>query len=411
MVKAAIVQKWKFVSSKNRTFSKYIDYIDRDEATRTKEFKQYNLLSTDGYNHYMEDPEKSSGLFTSKKNQLTSEERRQVKKEFLKAQKNDSIMWQDVVSFDTNWLIEQELYNPEEKVLNEPKIMNAVRAAMKEQLNREGLANSAIWTAAIHYNELHHIHVHIAIVEPNPTREYKTFSNKDGSTYQARRGSRSKKSIDRFRSQVASQLLDRDEPLARISSLIRNGFGKQTGNFSRTPSEELQYLYGKIYHSLPPDTRTWKYNMNALQEVRPLINRFIDTYVQTYDEKPYKELQLLLKENARFYERVYGTGTKEADRANDFITNKNEELYAKLGNALLKEMREQYKLENQGKARQGQPNWQELIYQDKPTVKPIKADLGKIKKAFRKDFESMKNQQIYLKNLQRQQQEKQGPSR
>ncbi|HAP4515605.1 TPA: hypothetical protein IUW36_002931, partial [Enterococcus faecalis] len=254
MVKAAIVQKWKFVSSKNRTFSKYIDYIDRDEATRTKEFKQYNLLSTDGYNHYMEDPEKSSGLFTSKKNQLTSEERRQVKKEFLKAQKNDSIMWQDVVSFDTNWLIEQELYNPEEKVLNEPKIMNAVRAAMKEQLNREGLANSAIWTAAIHYNELHHIHVHIAIVEPNPTREYKTFSNKDGSTYQARRGSRSKKSIDRFRSQVASQLLDRDEPLARISSLIRNGFGKQTGNFSRTPSEELQYLYGKIYHSLPPDT-------------------------------------------------------------------------------------------------------------------------------------------------------------
>ena len=52
-------------------------------------------------------------------------------------------------------------------------------------------------------------------------------------------------------------------------------------------------------------------------------------------------------------------------------------------------MREQYKLENQGKARQGQPNWQELIYQDKPTVKPIKADLGKIK-SFRKDFESMK---------------------
>ena len=80
--KSSDCTKWKFVSSKNRTFSKYIDYIDRDEATRTKEFKQYNLLSTDGYNHYMEDPEKSSGLFTSKKNQLTSEERRQVKKNF-----------------------------------------------------------------------------------------------------------------------------------------------------------------------------------------------------------------------------------------------------------------------------------------------------------------------------------------
>ena len=36
-------------------------------------------------------------------------------KRISKGTKNDSIMWQDVVSFDTNWLIEQELYNPEEK--------------------------------------------------------------------------------------------------------------------------------------------------------------------------------------------------------------------------------------------------------------------------------------------------------
>ena len=56
--------------------------------------------------------------------------------------------------------------------------MNAVRAAMKEQLNREGLANSAIWTAAIHYNELHHIHVHIAIVEPNQLVSTKHFQTK-----------------------------------------------------------------------------------------------------------------------------------------------------------------------------------------------------------------------------------------
>ncbi len=34
--------------------------------------------------------------------------------------------------------------------------------------------------------------------------------------------------------------------------------------------------YNVIHKKLPPDTRTWKYNMNALQEVRPLINRFID---------------------------------------------------------------------------------------------------------------------------------------
>ena len=219
-------------------------------------------------------------------------------------------MWQDVVSFDTNWLIEQELYNPEEKVLNEPKIMNAVRTAMKEQLNREDLP-------IVPFGQRQFITMSYTIFTfiLRLLNQIQLVSTKHFQTKMAQPIKQDvavvQKSIDRFRSQVASQLLDRDEPLARISSLIRNGFGKQTGNFSRTPSEELQYLYGKIYHSLPPDTRTWKYNMNALQEVRPLINRFIDTYVQTYDEKPYKELQLLLKENARFYERVYGTGTKK----------------------------------------------------------------------------------------------------
>ncbi|EME3504198.1 hypothetical protein UL360_002630, partial [Enterococcus faecium] len=40
MVQAAIVTKWKFVMSNNKKFQKYINYIDRDEATRSKEFQQ-----------------------------------------------------------------------------------------------------------------------------------------------------------------------------------------------------------------------------------------------------------------------------------------------------------------------------------------------------------------------------------
>ncbi|EOS7974959.1 hypothetical protein DZ775_RS14705, partial [Enterococcus hirae] len=172
MVQAAIVTKWKFVMSNNKKFQKYINYIDRDEATRSKEFQQYNILESDGYNQYMENPEKSSGLFTANKNRLSKEERDTVKKLFRQAQKNDSLMWQDVVSFDTNWLVEVGLYDPKDKILNEEKIMNAIRVAMNEQLKAENLRNSAVWTAAIHYNEIHHIHVHIAIVEPEPTREY-----------------------------------------------------------------------------------------------------------------------------------------------------------------------------------------------------------------------------------------------
>lgn len=405
--------KWKFVMSNNQKFQKYIDYIDRDEATRTKEFHQYNILESDGYNHYMEDPEKSSGLFTANKDHLTKEERLTVKKLFQKAQSNDSLMWQDVFSFDTNWLTEVGLYDAKNDQLNEPKIMNAIRVAMNEQLNAEKLKNSAVWTAAIHYNELHHIHVHIAIVEPEPTREYGTFTKKDGTTYEARKGFRSKKNVDRFRSQVMSQLLDRDQPLAQISSMIRTQLGKHKGSMRQLPDSELTYLYDKIYQSLPPDHSKWKYNMNAMNGIRPDIDRFIRTYLNTYEKNEYHELQNLLDENSAFYMKLYGEGTKEYQRANDFKATKNAELYSLLGNSLLKEMSNQYKAEHEIPTKDGSVDWKQLMAKQSkngsgPSAKP---DLSKVKKALKKDFQSIKNQQVYLKNLRERDQQDQSLGR
>lgn len=414
MVQAAIVTKWKFVMSNNKKFQKYINYIDRDEATRSKEFQQYNILESDGYNQYMENPEKSSGLFTANKNRLSKKERDTVKKLFRQAQKNDSLMWQDVVSFDTNWLIDVGLYDPKAKRLNEEKIMNAIRVAMNEQLKAENLQNSAVWTAAIHYNEIHHIHVHIAIVEPEPTREYGTFTRKDGSTYEARKGYRSKKNVDRFRSQVMSQLLDRDQPLAKISSMIRTQLGNHKGNMRYLPDTELKYLYNKIYEALPPDRGKWKYNMNVLNDIRSIIDRFISTYLNTYEKEGYKELQNLLDENVAFYMNLYGEGTKEFQRAKDFKTNKNKELYARLGNALLKEMSEQNKKENEVPTKSTSVDWNKLMenqYQKRSSIHSKNIDLSKVKKALRKDFQSIKNQQIYLKNMREREQQDQGLSR
>ncbi|MBO0455793.1 hypothetical protein JZO77_03445 [Enterococcus hulanensis] len=398
MIKAAIFTKWKFVQSGAKQFQSYIDYIDREEAIRSGNFHKYNVLPTDGFNEYMENPEKSSGLFTQNKNQLTKDERKEVKRLFEKAQKNESIMWQDVVSFDTRWLIEQNFYDPKSEILNEAKIMNAIRSAMKEQLRLENLENSAVWTGAIHYNEKHHIHVHLAIVEPEPTRPYGTFTRRDGSTYEARKGFRSKKSVDRFKSQIMSQLLDRDQPLAQISSLVRNQIGRHKGQMRRLPDSQLQYLYSEIYSHLPSDMRLWKYNMNALDSVRPTIDRFSKTYIETYEQTNYQQLQSLLKENSQFYMNVYGEGTTEYQRANDFMTNKNQELFTLLGNSLLREMKEQKIQERQNHRMNVSTSNKELSTLPGSSIKGD-ADLNKIKKALKKDFQSMKNQQEYLKNM------------
>ena len=59
MSSPAIVFVSRFVSAKTKVFSAYIDYIDRDEATRAYKFDEFSL-----YNDYMGNPEKLGSLFT-----------------------------------------------------------------------------------------------------------------------------------------------------------------------------------------------------------------------------------------------------------------------------------------------------------------------------------------------------------
>ena len=63
-VSPGIVNVTDFVAAHAKKFGSYINYIDRDEAIRMDHFDQQNILSVDGYNHYMENPKKSSGIFT-----------------------------------------------------------------------------------------------------------------------------------------------------------------------------------------------------------------------------------------------------------------------------------------------------------------------------------------------------------
>ena len=106
-MKAGIVLVNKYCNINDRRFSGYINYIDRDEATRNDNMEKFNL-----YQDYMDNPEKSTGVFTEEKDFMSMSEKQQLKKVFQKAQENGSLMWQPVISFDNEWLEENGLYNP-----------------------------------------------------------------------------------------------------------------------------------------------------------------------------------------------------------------------------------------------------------------------------------------------------------
>ena len=74
-IQAGMILKTKFVAAGNDKFTEYINYIDRVEAVRNDNFQKYDLFHdgaeqlqqdswTEGYLTYMENPEKTTGLFT-----------------------------------------------------------------------------------------------------------------------------------------------------------------------------------------------------------------------------------------------------------------------------------------------------------------------------------------------------------
>lgn len=162
-ITAGCIVSTDFVTSGSTIFSGYIDYIDRETAVRNEHISDYSI-----YTDYMDNPEKTTELFTANSNRLSNEEKQQLKALYEKAQENGSPMWQTVISFDNRWLEKHGIYNAEEGFLDVPLIHDYTRRAVNKMLTKEGL-ELATWSAAIHYNT-DNFHVHIATVEPIPTR-------------------------------------------------------------------------------------------------------------------------------------------------------------------------------------------------------------------------------------------------
>lgn len=98
-----VVIKLKFkipsTKKKSRRYTTYLDYINRLDAKNSRE--QFET-----YHDYMENEMKSSGLFTREDDRLNDDKRRTVRDIFKHAQENESILWQDIISFDNAWLRE-----------------------------------------------------------------------------------------------------------------------------------------------------------------------------------------------------------------------------------------------------------------------------------------------------------------
>ncbi len=327
----------KFVRPESKKFNSYIEYIDRDKAVRNANFKKFSA-----YNDYMDNPEKqrefnaesdkTSALFTEKSDRLTKEQKAILKERFATAQNNGSPLWQDVISFRNDWLEQNGLYDSKTHWLNEKQIRMVTRQAVRTRLNNEEMYNSAVWAASIHYNT-DNIHIHIAVVEPNPTR--KLVRNKDGTA--ERRGKLKQSTLDKMKSTVANRIVDCSETYNRMNKIIRENIIAARPRDVFIKDHKMQQVFMDIYKVLPSDKRQWKYGMNAMKKLRPSINYLSRMYIDCYHAKDFHDLQLELDKEQAYLKSVYGSGKKE--KYMDYRKNKMQDLYTRLGNSILTEMR------------------------------------------------------------------------
>ncbi|HDR7429552.1 TPA: hypothetical protein QCX20_002924 [Bacillus toyonensis] len=372
-VTPGVVLKTKFVLPSSDAFQNYIDYVDREEA---KSEVKLNPKMFETYQDYMGNSEKTSALFTEHANHLTESEKKSLKEMFKTAHENGSIMWQDVISFHNPWLEKQGIFDEKTKTLDEKKLMDVTRLAMKEMQKREGLEKSSIWSAAIHFNT-DNIHIHVATVEPFPTRE---------------RGKRKPKTLDAMKGKVVNNLLDRKQEQKQINDLIRNNMvgRKKEDSVFNWRNQHLKPLFLQIYKQLPSDKRQWQYSYNTIQPLKPQIDELSSRYIQHHHKKDYDQFLQKLDKEVQVFKEAYGEGKYDKKQYENYKTNKISDLYKRMGNAFLQEMKaydkEQKRIHHMKKSKSFRKFQQNVS---------IQYSMRKVEGAFKSEYESWKNQKYY----------------
>lgn len=339
-IKAGVVVVTEFCKPDNQMFQGYINYMDRDEAVRNAHIDEYNV-----YQDYMGNPYKTTGLFAQDKSRLSEKEKQELKEQFSMAQDNKSLMWQTVISFDNEWLRKQGLWNGYLSTQNEQKLQGIIRKSVNEMLEKENLQN-AVWSAAFHLNT-DNLHVHIAIVEPIPMREkkaypvYKTYT-KNGKVEQVQVGSEMEykgrfklSSIEACKSTVVNEIVNTREQNLEINRVIRESIVQKKRETALRQDEELGKAFFSLYEKMPDCKRSlWNYNNSKMSHLKGEIDTLSNAYLKKYHKKDYEELKEKLMKQDALYREAYG------ESKSSYFDGKIEDLYTRLGNAILKEIRE-----------------------------------------------------------------------
>ena len=341
-MKAGVILTSDFVVGNKKSFENYIRYIDRKEAKQKDFPDEFEPIIDEKFEKYLDymnretakqnnTQDKSTGLFNEKSDLLTKEERREVYKSFRTAQKNNSVLWRDVYSFDTRWLEQNDLLVY--RKLNEEKIKDAVRNSMHTFIKEENLdKDNIIWAGEIHYNTDNY-HVHVAISEKENSREMITYKRKDENNnfieVTEPKGKRKNKTNSKMKSSFIHHLVERNKSLEQLNQL-RNTLNKSI-HIDESTLEQRKRL-NKIISLLPEKENEWSYNHHRMKHLKKDIDEYTETFLNQHCSKEFDEYRRVLLREEQFYKEVYGLKSDYQT----YSKNKYDELKSRMGNELLR---------------------------------------------------------------------------
>lgn len=321
-IKAGVTLMQDFCVSQSDEFQSYIDYMDREEAQRNQAFQTYSL-----FHDYMDNPEKSTGLFTSKIDRVDLKQKKELKELFQKAQENGSNMWQTVISFDNRWLEKNDIMDTNTNYIDEAQLRRVARYGINKMLQAEGL-ELATWCASFHYNT-DNIHIHVATVEPYPTRQVIEWNGR-----KEYKGKFKLKSLEQCKSCVVNEILHTREINQKLNQTIRKDIVEAKKRNRLIDDPEMRKGFLKLYEEvskIPKGVRN--YNNGVMAKLHPEIDRISLRYMEKYHPKELEEFKETVTRQSHLYAEAYG----KYDTS--YMEGKTQDLYTRLGNAILKEVK------------------------------------------------------------------------
>lgn len=336
-----------FIDFTNQDYGRYIGYMMRKQALMDKQ-KKAGLSSqelaelarvTTGAAHYATPVVGKNkilvGYFSSDQEKIRLKDLNSIRSKMRYAQAHHSILWQDVISFDNEFLRKMGVFDPTTGFLDEAAIRKASKKMMNVLIEDEKL-NNPYWTASIHRNT-DNIHIHFGIVELSNTRPLKKYKDRNGVIHFEPRGRRKATTLTDMKHAFAASMFNTSSLLKEMNIKRNQITAAIANNLDSSNTNDLIYQkrLNNFVQTLPPQKRKWRWaDLNTSQ--RQSLTLLVDLTMA--HNKDYVKWNQLFSKYQKYYVEMYGTSN---------VGNKNkalkkwQDMKQRTGNAFLRNIRKQ----------------------------------------------------------------------